>query len=198
MASPTDMPSGPVIIEQERNNGLMKGLLSALPEAEAQGTNVRVALVLMTKRPMSLGTWLAYHREKLGVKRFYIRVEDTPELEALFRTPPWDTLVVATFATGGVRDYFEQTNRQDAHVTSSIPLARAAGCTHILHIDDDELCYLPSGLRALHVALSNVRPRIREAHVSRLDVSHPPLDLRDSATVTRLALLAGRCGTWRR
>ena len=35
--------------------------------------------------------------------------------------------------------YFEKVSRQNAAVSAAIPRARAAGLTHLLHIDDDEL-----------------------------------------------------------
>ena len=45
---------------------------------------------LMTKRPLDLEQWLCYHRSVIGVERFYIQVEDTPELAALLLRPPWN------------------------------------------------------------------------------------------------------------
>ena len=54
----------------------------------------------MTKRPANLLTWLEHHYYQVGVRGFYIRVEETPELATLFESEPWRRVVFATFVTG--------------------------------------------------------------------------------------------------
>ena len=93
----------------------------------------------MTKQPFDLPTWLTYLHTKVGVMRFYIKVEDTPELEPLLTSPPWSGRVHASFHTDTVRCWSGQTERQSMHVAHAIELARNDGLTHILHIDDDEV-----------------------------------------------------------
>ena len=101
--------------------------------------SVAVGIVCMTKQPVDLIGWLEHHR-RLGIRRFFLRVEDTPSLAALLAQPPWSHLVESTFASEATcRDYIHQTARQNAHVASAIPRARKAGLTHILHVDDDEV-----------------------------------------------------------
>jgi hypothetical protein len=127
----------------------IKALLA--PPAAAAPLPVRLAVVCMTKRPLSFRTWLEYFHTAVGVSRFYIRVEDTPELRELFREDPWASLVEASFHEGEglVRDNgSQQTERQDRHVKRAIEAARRDECTHLLHCDDDELLFLPSGLAA--------------------------------------------------
>ena len=103
----------------------------------------------MTKKPTSLQRWLRYHREALLVEKFYLRVEDTPDLEPLLTSEPWARLVDATFHSNTVRDWSEQTSRQSEHVRDAIKKARRDGCTLLLHIDDDEMLFVPGGLQAL-------------------------------------------------
>lgn len=131
------------------SDGLVDGM-GALP-------TVRLGIVCMTKGPESFERWLCYHVEALRVERFFLRVEDTPQLEVLLSTPPWSHLCVASFHTGQVRCWQGQTERQADHVRTSVERARAEGLTHLLHIDDDEVFYLPSGLRTLwrHLARSS-------------------------------------------
>jgi len=93
----------------------------------SERSEVRLALVSMVRRPSNFLTWLEYHRRELGVERFYIRAEDSPELAEVFRSPPWDSLVSPTFCNGTQRDYFEQMDRQSAHIAAVIPAAREAG-----------------------------------------------------------------------
>lgn len=118
-----------------------------------QHDEVRLAVVCMTKQPLALRTWLEYFHRQLKVCQFYIRVEDTPELARLFAEPPWNSLVQASFHEGRqlVRDNgIQQTQRQTRHVEDAIKAAERDGCTHILHCDDDELLFCPSGLDELH------------------------------------------------
>jgi hypothetical protein len=67
--------------------------------------------------------------------------------------PPWDGLCTVHSAESTLRDWDDQSARQAAHVRAAIECARALGCTHLLHIDDDELLYLPGGRGALDAAL---------------------------------------------
>ena len=127
----------------------------------------------MTKSPLHFETWLHYHHTVLGVHRFYIRVEDTRCLVTLLQKPPWNELVVATFASGAERDYFEQMDRQNLHIASVIPIARDAGCTHILHIDDDELVYCSAGSDALKDHLRLVPPHKPDLHMQNLEALMP-------------------------
>ena len=124
-------------------------LLRAAPPADPCGlAAVRIAVACMTRQPLGMAIWLAHHAQHCQVSRFYIRVEATPELRALFDQSPWCDLVRAEFIDGDdcVRDNGSlQANRQGAHVNESVVAARAEGYTHLLHIDDDELLYLPAG-----------------------------------------------------
>ena len=70
-------------------------LEGARPVDDAQ--KVRLGIVSMTKRPADLEQWLAYHRRVVGVEKFFLQIEDTPELAALLLRPPWNGCVDATF-----------------------------------------------------------------------------------------------------
>ena len=127
-------------------NYLLQGLTlevlidTPLPESAAHPPAVHLGIVMMTKRPSCLPTWLHYHHAVIGVRRFYVRVEDTPELELLLRSPPWDSLVEASFhAKTPTRDNTRLGARQASHMQASIHAGRNDGLTHLLHIDDDEV-----------------------------------------------------------
>lgn len=134
---------------------------------------VSIAIVSMVKSPSNFETWLMHHHQTLGVQRFYIRVEDTPSLEPLLRSPPWNTLVEATFSCANERDYFEQMDRQSAHIAQAIPAARAAGFTHLLHIDDDELIYCAGGASALMHELATADPSRPDLHLQNVEALLP-------------------------
>jgi len=145
-------------------------LATLVPRA---GTRVAIGLVAMTKQPIDLPTWLHYHHTRVGIAKFFIKVEDTPELASLFATPPWDSLVVATFDDGTQRDYFAQMDRQSAHIAATLPLARSLGLTHLLHIDDDELVYASLGARRLHAELACAPIERPDCHMSNVEALLP-------------------------
>ena len=108
----------------------------------------------MTKKPFAFQTWLDHHRA-LHIVHFFIRVEDTPELVPILQSDD-----ITFELTSGQQSYLSQMDRQNEHVKSSILKAREMGCTHILHIDDDELLHCPNGLKRFH------------AHISQLSASY--------------------------
>ena len=116
---------------------------------------IRLAIVCMTKRPANFSTWLSYHREVVGVERFYLRLEDSPGLDEFLTQPYWKPYVWFMTAAGTVRDWSAQSERQCSHVRQAVRQASADGMTHLLHCDDDELLYLPRGRVALNRALSS-------------------------------------------
>ena len=42
------------------------------PVADDSDGEVRIGIVCMTKQPTAFSTWLAYHRERCGIERFYL------------------------------------------------------------------------------------------------------------------------------
>mmetsp|Transcript_48360 Transcript_48360/g.80200 ORF Transcript_48360/g.80200 Transcript_48360/m.80200 type:complete len:576 (+) Transcript_48360:175-1902(+) len=152
----------PVLIAPLLPDGLTVDVRALNVEAASNSSAraaIKIALVSMVKNPSNFSTWLDYHHRVLGVQRFYIKIEDTPELSALLAAPPWDLRVEATFVSSTQRDYFEQMDRQSSHIAAVIPLAREAGYTHLLHIDDDELIFCSRGVDELldHVAISSAK-----------------------------------------
>ena len=82
-------------------------LIDAPPEAPPTAPTchprpVRLGVVSMTKRPANFETWLAHHAHHVGAERFYLRVEDSQELEQLLlHHQPWRDLVRAREAIAG-------------------------------------------------------------------------------------------------
>lgn len=132
------------------------------PTASASAPAPCIAIACMTKRPGDMRGWLTHHRDRVGVRHFFLRVEETPELAELIAQPEWADCVHATFAAGKTaRDCGgAQCARQDAHIQWSIDEARQRGCTHLLHCDDDELFYCPHGARRFHELLRSASARL--------------------------------------
>ncbi len=150
-------------------------LVDALAESSGgyARLDVRIGVVTMTKKPVSFERWLSYHAEALRISHFFLRVEDTPELEPLLTSARWSERVVFTSHTGTVRDWQKQTNRQAEHVGWAIGEARRRGLTHLLHIDDDELLYLPRGLRELQRELARAPRGVFNLHALTLEALAP-------------------------
>lgn len=142
---------------------------AATPQASPSRGGVSIAIVSMMKRPLDLLGWLEHHA-RLGVRRFYLRIEDTPELRELLDTPPWIDVVEASFACDARRDYLAQVERQNAHVASAIHRARISGTvTHLLHIDDDELLFCAGGRESLLSELASAPMQARDLHLQNLE-----------------------------
>lgn len=133
----------------------------------------RLGIVVMTKKPMEFEQWLAYHYRIVGVRKFYVQCEDTPELANLLCYPPWNECVDATFVGGTRRDYFVQMDRQATHVASAVPRARADGVDWLLHIDDDELLYCPQGPEVMWSALSSAPETVCDVHLHNIEALAP-------------------------
>ena len=137
----------------------------------------QLGIVTMTKRPENFFTWLEYHLQYAS--HFFLRVEDTPALEHLLAQSPHKDRCTVTSAASTIRDWSGQTERQMTHVRKSLTGATAKGCTHLLHIDDDELLYLPGGLSLLQVAALSARPDVVDIHMLNLEALAPGIDCRN-------------------
>ena len=124
-------------------------------------------------------TWLAYHAEEIGCQRFYLRIEDTPELEPLIESSAWRDRVHVDFATGTVRDWTGVATRQARHVQRAIERARSDGVTHLISIDVDELLFLPAGRAALHAHIAALPPHLASLHCRNLEALVPSIRCRN-------------------
>jgi len=117
----------------------------------------------------------------VGVGHFFLRVEESSALaHYLQQTPPFDTLCTVTHAERPtLRGWKEQSVRQMEHIRSSIVQARALEFSHLLHLDDDELLYLPTGPRAFQAAARQCSQHLGDGlvdlHALTLEALSPPL-----------------------
>ena len=181
--------------EPEKTRVAREALLSreVLIDFDSEKTNekrnpecrtVRIGVVCMTKQPACFESWLQHH-VSIGAERIYLRVEDTPELEALLSAPPWDKVVKARFCQNTVRDWSGQTHRQVVFVDDAIQWARDDGLTHLLHCDDDELLYCPSGREPFVRELSTLPLNIGNVHALTLEALVPSIECTNPFTQAR-------------
>ena len=96
----------------------------------------RVAIVSCIKNPKNIETWLKLHRD-MGISRFYIRLEDTPELVDYLRSQSDVRLTVGD--SNSVDEYSDLMSRQSEMVDTSIGLCKKDGIDWLIHIDCDEV-----------------------------------------------------------
>jgi hypothetical protein len=96
----------------------------------------KVAIVSMVRKPVDFFIWLKHHRN-LGVKHFFIKLEDTPDLEEILSSQKDITL-----ETGKS----DKTNNYDTLQSRQIEfgnkvLQKAKKYDWLIHIDSDELLH---------------------------------------------------------
>lgn len=96
----------------------------------------KLGIVACIKNPKNIETWLKLHRD-VGISRFYIRLEDTPELVEYFRSQPDVHLVVADSKSAD--EYADLMARQSQMVDLALDLAKKDGIDWVIHIDCDEV-----------------------------------------------------------
>ena len=106
--------------------------------------NVKVAICSMVTKQPDFEFWLKYHLEYLKLDYIFLRVEDSPEYEELFK--PYGDRIVATFHNKKDIDmkhnYHTIMDRQKENVNNSIKKAFDLGVDYIFHTDADELIYV--------------------------------------------------------
>lgn len=102
--------------------------------------STNVAIATCVRKPVDFSLWLKHHR-KMGISRFYVRVEDTPELEDYLAAQPDIILEMgASDKTGN--NYQTIQTRQVRFVNQSLEHAMQHGeIGWLFNIDADELLH---------------------------------------------------------
>ncbi len=105
--------------------------------------NNKIAIISMIKNPKNIEEWINYHISK-GVSRFYIRLEDTPELESFLSSHKNVFLEIGSSKDNinkptidyAAAEFFQ---RQCDWIDKAIKLAIKDNIQWVTHIDCDEL-----------------------------------------------------------
>jgi len=116
--------------------GALSGASEVDENVDRQTSNI--GIVSMMKEPKDIKTWLKTHRD-LGIRHFYIRLEETPDLELFLKSQP--DVTVRSGESNGVNEYDEQQKRQDEWVNEAFQMAALDNpqVKWLIHIDSDEL-----------------------------------------------------------
>ena len=108
-----------------------------------RGTVPTVRLgIVSTVRRMPDDEWFEHHR-RVGVLRFYLNMPRSTAGARAAHAAAGDVSVMERAPDGGYA--YISWHRQAEHVDAFLARAQGDGVTHLLHIDDDELLYLPRG-----------------------------------------------------
>jgi hypothetical protein len=129
-------------------------LFHILPTQQQKHHNVAIAS--MMRKPTDLPLWLKHHRS-IGVKLFFIRLEDSPGWEDYLQTQP-DIIYETGQSDPSGNNYLTQQYRQIEFVNKSLEICKNKNIQWLFHIDADELLNgtfdflhtLPPSIKCLH------------------------------------------------
>jgi len=100
----------------------------------------RVAFASLMRNPVDLPLWLKYHR-KIGIKKFFIRLEDSPSWEEYLRDSPDVILEIGKSDETG-NNYSSLIDRQKEYVNKILKnVGQLYDIDWLIHIDADELLH---------------------------------------------------------
>jgi len=103
-----------------------------------------VSICSLVRKPFNFDTWIEYHKS-IGVSKFLLSVEDTPELKESI--DKYGDLIEAEYISMDSKDKFYDRNywtlmdRQKIFVTKSIQRCKELSVDWLIHIDTDELLW---------------------------------------------------------
>lgn len=103
-----------------------------------------IAICSLVRKPFNFDTWVNYHIS-IGVSKFLLSVEDTPELKEVIDS--YGELIEAEYISMDSKDKFYDRNywtlmdRQKNFVTKSIERCKELSVEWLIHIDTDELLW---------------------------------------------------------
>lgn len=154
----------------------------------------RTAIVMLSRHPPDLKTWLQYHLDYMGVERVFIDVEDTPEFNATWGSLPrahqqrvtvWRPLAANSLGNDGrpADDYESLQTRQAQAMLQAKSESHRLGIDWLIHIDDDELLYTPVH-RPVGEVLAALPGEVDQAYIPNVEAVYPATGVRNCFTET--------------
>ena len=97
---------------------------------------MKIAIISVMYKPKNVETWLEIHRN-LGISRFYIRLEDTPDLVQFLESQPDVNLQVGT--SDASDQYNSIMDRQLKRANEALELCKKEQIDFLIQIDCDEI-----------------------------------------------------------
>eukprot|EP00930_Biecheleria_cincta_P026581 TRINITY_DN18719_c0_g3_i1.p1 TRINITY_DN18719_c0_g3~~TRINITY_DN18719_c0_g3_i1.p1 ORF type:complete len:536 (+),score=100.75 TRINITY_DN18719_c0_g3_i1:29-1609(+) len=146
----------------------------------------KVAIVMLSRHPPDLKTWLRYHVGFLGVEHVFIKAEDSPDMQDTVRqmgpavqkkVSLWTSESEAHSSLLGISsgvdtrptdDYTTLQDRQVAAMAKAKAACEEMGIDWLIHIDDDELLYTPQH-RSIGELLAAVPRQFDQAYMPNVE-----------------------------
>jgi len=159
----------------------MKECWCAAPASE-NPQPARVAIVMLSRHPPDLNTWIRYHLHHEGVEHIFVRAEDSPQISesvqqlsaqdqakvTLWATPSPSLLGLSSTDSRPVDDYTTLQARQTAAMARARDACSQMGIDWLIHIDDDELLYSPQS-RKIGDLLAAVPSNLAQAYLPNVE-----------------------------
>lgn len=135
--------------------------------------NFKVAIAIMTMKPINFEVWLKYHIKYLKFDHIYIRIEDTPELKSIIDKYPNNITADFYSKQDNKNSYFNQMNRQDDHINKAIEDCKKRNIKYLLHIDDDELFFINKKYKRAYEFFRTVDSNFDQVHFNNFEAVFP-------------------------
>ena len=128
-----------------------------------------IAICSLVRNPFNFDTWINYHIS-IGISKFLLSVEDTPELKEIIDS--YDDLIEVEYVSMDSKDKFYDRNywtlmdRQKTFVTKSIEKCKSLSIDWLLHIDTDELLWCGDSILDL---LVGIEPDVDYIHIKNYE-----------------------------
>eukprot|EP00397_Hematodinium_sp_SG-2012_P049515 GEMP01057128.1.p1 GENE.GEMP01057128.1~~GEMP01057128.1.p1 ORF type:complete len:404 (+),score=85.42 GEMP01057128.1:100-1311(+) len=154
-----------------------------------------VATVTLTKDPPDLDLWLRYQLGYLGVAHCFLVVQDSATLNTVSEMQHrWQNKITVWESDDlhPANVYHTLMDRQLVAMARAKELARQMNIEWLVHMDDDELLYLPDGAK-LSSVFANVPLGVDQVHIPNVEAVYsadplPELNNRECFTRTEKAL----------
>lgn len=157
-----------------------------------QPDSAKVGIVLLTRRPVDLKTWLQYHLDYMGISHVFMQVEDSPDFNRTFgvmsakHRSQVSVVSVVPGTTTDKRpqdDYESLQSRQMEHMRRSHAQAAEMGLDWLIHTDDDELLYTPMH-RTVGEVLASMPAHYDQAYMPNVEAVFPSANVESCFTQT--------------
>eukprot|EP00747_Dinoflagellata_sp_TGD_P181470 gnl/TRDRNA2_/TRDRNA2_35325_c0_seq1.p1 gnl/TRDRNA2_/TRDRNA2_35325_c0~~gnl/TRDRNA2_/TRDRNA2_35325_c0_seq1.p1 ORF type:complete len:545 (+),score=119.45 gnl/TRDRNA2_/TRDRNA2_35325_c0_seq1:227-1636(+) len=153
-------------------------------------TGNKVAIVLDSRRPPDLKTWLQYHMVYMGVDHVFMQVEDTPDFNISSIAPAlqkritiWKAEAVKAGDKRPADDYTTLQARQMKVMQRAKDECTKMGIDWLFHIDDDELIYTPLH-RKIGDVMANLPQEFDQAFIPNVEALFKSADVKGCFTET--------------
>lgn len=146
----------------------------------------RVAIVMLSRHPADLKTWLLYHLRHVKVDHIFISAEDSPDVKIMMEEmpedvqskvtlwsheqpkPPHSASLISLVDTRPSDDYTALQARQVTAMKRAKQLSEEMNIDWLIHIDDDELLYAPQH-RTIGDLLASVSEDFQQAYIPNVE-----------------------------